>query len=244
MSNPIDITGQIVGRLTVLYRDSEKTGNWFCQCQCGKTKSIRGSDLRRRTVKSCGCYLYGGRDVTGERFGRLVAVERIVGDDGRITPVWLCECDCGNTKLVHKKLLGGGSTKSCGCISKEIAATRQKSKNPAYKIWRSSKERALVKGLQHSISVDDPALKSPDVCPVCSTKLIPGILKLHHASPTLDRIDNSIGYVPGNIRIICHRCNTLKSDATFNELTAVWLDSARLSGSVLAERHYLPRAQP
>lgn len=40
-------------------------------------------------------------------------------------------------------------------------------------------------------------------------------------SPTLDRHDTAKGYVMGNIRVICHRCNRLKSDATIEELEAI-----------------------
>ncbi len=36
--------------------------------------------------------------------------------------------------------------------------------------------------------------------------------------PSLDRIDPTNGYVPGNVEIICWRCNALKRDATLKEL--------------------------
>ena len=48
-------------------------------------------------------------DLSGQRFGRLVAVSRV---DGR----WLCRCDCGETKLVFVRHLRSGVTNSCGCI--------------------------------------------------------------------------------------------------------------------------------
>lgn len=38
--------------------------------------------------------------------------------------VWLCECECGNTKLVKGAHLTRGSTKSCGCLSKELATSQ------------------------------------------------------------------------------------------------------------------------
>jgi hypothetical protein len=37
-------------------------------------------------------------------------------------------------------------------------------------------------------------------------------------SPTLDRIDNSKGYIVGNVWVISMRANRLKSDATVDEL--------------------------
>lgn len=52
-----DLTGQQFGRLTVLrYNFSDKQGkaHWFCQCSCGKQKTIGASNLHGGT-KSCGC---------------------------------------------------------------------------------------------------------------------------------------------------------------------------------------------
>lgn len=53
-------------------------------------------------------------DLTGQRFGFLTVVERIKCNDKGI-PVWLCKCDCGNTKIVMGARLRNGETKSCGC---------------------------------------------------------------------------------------------------------------------------------
>ena len=45
-------------------------------------------------------------------------------------------------------------------------------------------------------------------------------------SPTLDRIVPSLGYVPGNVVVISHKANSIKSNATAAEIRAVadWLD--------------------
>jgi hypothetical protein len=47
------------------------------------------------------------------------------------------------------------------------------------------------------------------------------------SSPSLDRIDNKQGYIVGNIRIVSHRANTLKSDATQQELVALASDASK-----------------
>jgi hypothetical protein len=51
-------------------------------------------------------------DLSGQRFGRLVAVSKA---DGR----WLCHCDCGGTKQILTRHLQSGRTRSCGCITIE-----------------------------------------------------------------------------------------------------------------------------
>ena len=58
MSNVIDLTGQVFGRLTVLKREgSDKHGKamWLCQCSCCNQKVINGASLRRGLTVSCGC---------------------------------------------------------------------------------------------------------------------------------------------------------------------------------------------
>ena len=52
-------------------------------------------------------------NVTGQHFGRLVAIEPARGN-GRAR--WLCRCDCGKEKIVYAKYLLAGDTRSCGCL--------------------------------------------------------------------------------------------------------------------------------
>jgi hypothetical protein len=65
-------------------------------------------------------------------------------------------------------------------------------------------------------------LEVPDVCPVLGIKLQPNKKGQPRAnSPSLDRFDNRFGYVKGNVRVISQRANSLKSNATLEELAAV-----------------------
>jgi hypothetical protein len=60
------------------------------------------------------------KDLTGQRFGYLVAIEN-VGKNERNQIVWHCKCDCGGTKNVSSEFLIRGSVKSCGCINKRLS---------------------------------------------------------------------------------------------------------------------------
>lgn len=54
-------------------------------------------------------------DITGNKFGKLTAI-KIVEHGGNHKPVkWLCECECGNTKIVDSQLLRRGYITDCGC---------------------------------------------------------------------------------------------------------------------------------
>lgn len=57
-------------------------------------------------------------DLTGKRFGRLVVKQR-AADYEAYRPCWLCDCDCGRSKVVRGSSLKHGSTKSCGCLLAE-----------------------------------------------------------------------------------------------------------------------------
>lgn len=54
-------------------------------------------------------------DLTGQRFGRLTAIED-VGRDKRYHRMWLCRCDCGEEKIVGAGNLVHGGVISCGCV--------------------------------------------------------------------------------------------------------------------------------
>ena len=133
MPKLIDLTGEVFGRLTVLERDITRKGTyWKCQCECGKIKSVLGSNLRRGVTQSCGCLqrertgTANVHDLTGQIFGRLTVIER---DNSKIggNCYWLCKCACGNTNFisVNSCHLISGHTKSCGCLQKEKTSITQ-----------------------------------------------------------------------------------------------------------------------
>lgn len=63
------------------------------------------------------------KDLTGQRFGKLTVVKRVPTPlyVKKQRPYYECECECGNVRIVLNKNLTSGNTKSCGCLSKEIA---------------------------------------------------------------------------------------------------------------------------
>lgn len=61
-------------------------------------------------------------DLSGQRFGRLIVINRAL-NNGKIV-MWHCKCDCGNEKDIRGDLLRNGKTQSCGCFHKEQLANR------------------------------------------------------------------------------------------------------------------------
>ncbi len=101
-------------------------------------------------------------------------------------------------------------------------------KHPLRQMLKAARARALQKGLAFSLQELDLIL--PETCPVLGIKLVLGNPVQGPDSPSLDRIDNSKGYVPGNVRVISWRANNLKGDATLQELELVVQD-LRLHGT-------------
>ena len=107
----IDMRGQRFGKLVV--REYINEQRWLCDCDCGGTKiAHRNHLLDGRTTHCDECRAIKHEDLTGQRFGKLVAKEYI----GNKT--WLCECDCtpGKLKPILSANLKNGSTVSCGCL--------------------------------------------------------------------------------------------------------------------------------
>ena len=62
------------------------------------------------------------KDLTGQRFGKLMVVSRAddyIKPNGNKIIQWRCVCDCGNEVVVRGEYLRSGDTKSCGCLTSE-----------------------------------------------------------------------------------------------------------------------------
>lgn len=123
----LDLVGQQFGRLLVLQQEGiDKNHNtlWSCKCSCGGERIVRGMDLKKGIIDSCGCTDAKKVDITKQRFGRLVAIrqERIEGRKY----MWLFKCDCGNYAVLDRSGVVTGSAKSCGCLIVEAAQERAK----------------------------------------------------------------------------------------------------------------------
>lgn len=98
--------------------------------------------------------------------------------------------------------------------------------------FRAARVRARKAGLPFDNKV--PKLALPDVCPVLGSAIhYHATLGKHSpSSPSLDRIDPARGYVASNLRVISNRANTLKNNASLDEMRLVLADMERLAQCV------------
>ena len=119
-------SGQKYGRLTVIKATDERDNcgriKWLCQCECGNFVKVNTSSLKNGNTLSCGCLKKEKtsqiqfKDLTGQRFGKLLVLERVKNTwDGRSR--WKCKCDCGTIKETTGETLRRGEVISCGCIA-------------------------------------------------------------------------------------------------------------------------------
>jgi hypothetical protein len=106
----------------------------------------------------------------------------------------------------------------------------------------NSRRRAKEKNLDHNIDVAYLRSICPSHCPYLGVKLRWEVqdglgmkAKAFHNSPSLDRIDGSKGYVRGNVAIVSYRANTIKQDATEQELIQMGQRIAELKMQLACE---------
>lgn len=139
-------------------------------------------------------------DVSGQRFGRLVAVapERV----GAVQ-MWRCVCDCGNETRCVAGSLRSGRTSSCGCLRRDMVAAKNfrhgHTAHPLWSTWNAMLGRCEVEGHPQyhlygarGIRVCDRWHDFAAFVTDMGTRPSP-----HHS---LDRVDNDGNYELSNVR--------------------------------------------
>ncbi len=141
------------------------------------------------------------KDLTGERFGRLI-VEDYWGK-GKGKHYWLCLCDCGEQRVLVKGSLTTGNTTSCGChrddTIRKVQATHGYRNHELYGTWKGMKYRCLN---PKSDSYKYYGEAGVTVCErwIDSPKNFIEDMGERPEGMTLDRIDPYGNYEPSNCR--------------------------------------------
>lgn len=143
-------------------------------------------------------------DISGERYGRLVVVERNGSTSTRRNAKWLCRCDCGKNTIAIGTLLRNGTTKSCGCyrvdVSRERETKHNMSESRVYNCWAGMVQRCTNK---NNAAYENYGGRGIKVCaewmefkPFLDWALANG----YDDALTIDRINNDGNYEPQNCR--------------------------------------------
>jgi len=158
------------------------------------TAGLRAIGERDRTEDRQEAAMGRFRDLAGQRFGRLLVIER-AGNKGRRV-CWRCRCDCGAEVEVRSPSLTRGRTVSCGCYHYGLITKHGMWRTPVYRSWHSMMDRcnkprhvAYMRYGGRGIKVCDRWLDFEQFYEDMGHR---------PAGQTLDRIDNNGDYEPGN----------------------------------------------
>lgn len=99
-------------------------------------------------------------------------------------------------------------------------ASQYRKNNPVFCLMEGARNRAKKKGIPFELDYSDIII--PEFCPILGIPLFRNEGKTACPnSPSLDRVNPDLGYVKGNVQVISHRANTIKNDASIEELLAV-----------------------
>jgi len=148
-------------------------------------------------------------DLTGKRFGRLIAIEYVIG--GR----WVCKCDCGNEiTAITNNLTRGGHTTSCGCFRLERAIEASKthgmSSHPLYLVYDGIMSRCLNKKNKRHKDYGGRGITVCDEWAEDKVKFFDWAqANGYEKGLEIDRRNNDGNYEPSNCRFVTPRENSL-----------------------------------
>jgi hypothetical protein len=155
------------------------------------------------------------KDITGQRFTRLVALRPVGRKNNQV--LWLCRCDCGNEITVSGVNLRTKETKSCGCLKLDTAGDARRTHgltgSRIYDTWCDIKKRCCDPNSTAYSNYGGRGIAVYAGWLHDAQAFVDYVSALRHYGEkgySLDRIDNNGNYEPGNLRW------ATKSEQAFN----------------------------
>jgi len=163
-------------------------------------------------------------DLTGQRFGRLYVTERapsVIRPNGTHVTRWKCTCDCGAEVTVSGPSLRKGTTKSCGCLRKELPAEKHKKHDMVgskpYHTWAGMIQRCENPKQRHYQYYGGRGISVCEAWHDFQT-FWNDMRDGYKDGLQIDRIDNNGNYEPGNCRWTTrseNMCNTRRARTAY-----------------------------
>lgn len=188
-----------------------KSDHCFC-AECSKTLTSTEKNIYYKAhigshiIENRVC-LHCGKEwkvlTAKDRIGKKIKKHYFCSECSKVLTTW------GKKKIMEQKREG---------FKEKMYEEKRRSRlnNIQSCIWVKAKQRAEKYRLDFNIDVSD--IHIPDICPILEVPLEYGTKGDYEYSPSIDRIDTTKGYVKGNIAIISKKANSMKNNATFEEL--------------------------
>lgn len=144
------------------------------------------------------------KNLAGQKFGRFTVIEFDRVDETQ-TARWVCICECGTKVIVRGGSLTTGSSRSCGCLQKEVVGAIRThgntagGKSPEYNAWSSMLARCTN---PNNPAYKDYGGRGITVCKEWLTfePFLADMGKRPNSEYSIDRENNDLGYCKENCR--------------------------------------------
>lgn len=157
--------------------------------------------------KKCGGH--NVKDITGQRYGSLTVVSRNYGKSDSKLAHWNCLCCCGQMAVCKGSDLRQGKIKTCGCrIGIRRIGNFQGYGYIPKGYWRSLIDNAERRGILVQLTIkeaDELFVAQKYLCALSGVAI-----SFSERTASLDRIDNSKGYVSENVQWVHKDINRIK----------------------------------
>lgn len=143
-------------------------------------------------------------DLTGERYGRLIVLHRVADIGGQIA--WECQCDCGNRRTLRTRHLRHSDARECKPCASRTRAIKAgypmlaAAQRPTYIVWQAIKARCLNPRHEAFYRYGGRGIQVCDRWRASFETFLSDMGPRPSQDHSIDRIDNNMGYEPGNCR--------------------------------------------
>ena len=158
-------------------------------------------------------------DLRGQKFGKLIVLDAFQRNNHTY---WKCECECGRKTEVRSDALQIAI--SCGCEGRRklklgSLVLRHKAGEASFRnLYRAYKYAAKHRNFEFALSLDEFRILTKQPCFYCGmlpqtlTKIYRRGYNGEYIYNGVDRKDNTLGYILGNVVTCCTICNLAKRD--------------------------------
>ncbi len=150
-------------------------------------------------------------DLTGKVYGKLTVVDYSHTENGK--RMWNTVCECGNTAVFSASSLKAEYNKSCGCTIIRYPEDMV----VAHRMYNKYKTRSIRETKRDfELSFDEFYAMTQQTCHYCgvqpslTTQMDRRLTAIPFTFNGIDRVDNTKGYIKGNVVACCRTCNFMK----------------------------------